>query len=138
MRIGYAMGSKTLIKALNNAKYSFNSYTMNLPSILCGVESINDINYFANTVDKIKLTREKTMSELANMGFSFPRSMTNFIFAKHDRIPGIKIYEELRNKKIYVRHFNKDKIDNYVRITVGTDEQMETLLKAIQSIIDQE
>lgn len=135
MRIGYAMGSANLIKALNDVKYSFNSYTLNLPSILCGVEAIKDKEYFNKTVEKIKLTRDKTMKDLKMLGFSFPRSMTNFIFAKHKDVSGIKIYEELRKRKIYVRHFNKDKIKDYVRITIGTDEEMEVLIKSLKEII---
>ena len=135
MRIGYAMGSANLIKALNDVKYSFNSYTLNLPSILCGVEAIKDKEYFNKTVEKIKLTRDKTMKDLKMLGFSFPSSMTNFIFAKHEDISGLKIYEELRKRKIYVRHFNKAKIMDYVRITIGTDEEMEVLIQSLKDII---
>ncbi|NLJ90402.1 MAG: histidinol-phosphate transaminase [Clostridiales bacterium] len=135
MRIGYAMGSKTLIRALNDVKYSFNSYTLNLPSILCGVESIKDDEYFRETVEKIKITRDKTMKELEALGFSFPKSMANFIFAKHKEVSGLKIYEELRKRNIYVRHFNKPKISNYVRITIGTDREMEVLIQSLKEII---
>lgn len=135
MRIGYAMGSKTLIRALNDVKYSFNSYTLNLPSILCGVESIKDDEYFRETVEKIKITRDKTMKELEALGFSFPKSMANFIFAKHKEVSGLKIYEQLRKRNIYVRHFNKPKISNYVRITIGTDREMEVLIQSLKEII---
>ncbi len=136
MRIGYAMGSQSLIKALNDVKYSFNSYTLNLPSILCGVESVKDKEYFLKTIEKIKLTRERTMKELDKLGFFFPDSKTNFIFAKHKEVAGLKIYEELRKKKIYVRHFNKAKINDYVRITIGTDEEMDILIKSLKEILD--
>lgn len=99
MRIGYAMASDSLIKALNDVKYSFNSYTINLPSIMGGVEAIIDNDYFTKTVDKIIETRESTMTELGKLGFSFPRSRANFIFAKHEKVPASKIYEELRKEK---------------------------------------
>lgn len=137
MRIGYAMGSETLIKALNDAKYSFNSYTMNLPSIICGVQAINDKEYFRKTLDKIKLTRKKTAEELTKLGFTFPKPMANFIFAKHEKLAGIHIYEELRRRKIYVRYFNQPKIDDYIRITIGSDKQMETAINALKDIIGQ-
>lgn len=135
MRIGYAMGSETLIKALNDGKHAFNSYTMNLPSIITGVRAIEDEEYFIETLSKIKATRQKTAEELAKLGFTFPESKANFIFAKHEKIAGIKIYDGLCKRRIYVRHFNKPRIDDYVRITIGTDEQMKTAINAIKEII---
>ena len=87
MRIGYAMGSAELIKALNDVKYSFNSYTMNRPSILLGVESIKDEEYFLETTDKIMETREWFKGEMKKLGFSFPDSKANFIFATHETVP---------------------------------------------------
>ena len=135
MRIGYAMGNQTLIKALNDVKYSFNSYTLNYPSIICGVESVKDDAYFSKVVSKIIQTREKTMKELTKLGFTFPRSSSNFIFAQHEKISGKMIFDELKKRKIYVRHFNQPKIDNYIRITIGTDEQMRTLIEELEEII---
>lgn len=135
MRIGYAMGSKPLIKALKDVKYSFNSYTMNLPSILSGVESIKDDKYFKESILRILSTRDKTMERLSDLGFQFPDSKANFIFAKHNRIAGKTLYEELRKTNIYVRHFNSPKIDDYIRITIGTDKEMEALIKALKEII---
>lgn len=135
MRIGYAMGSKKLIEALNQVKYSFNSYTLNLPSILCGVESIEDEKYFMESIKRIIDTREKTMVELKDLGFTFLKSKTNFIYAKHEKITGLKLYEMLRKNNIYVRHFNKPKINDYIRITIGTDEEMDVLLKHLREMI---
>lgn len=135
LRIGYAMGSEVLIRALNDVKYSFNSYTLNLPSITCGVESINDDEYFNKIRNKIISTRQKTMIELEKLDFSFCDSKTNFIFAKHKEVSGIKIYEKLRKRKIYVRHFNKPRISDYLRITIGTDEQMKILIEALKDIV---
>lgn len=135
MRIGYAMGNETLIKALNDVKYAFNSYTINLPSIICGVESINNDDYFKETLNKIIETRQKTMIELEILGFSFFESKTNFIFTRHKEVAGLKIYEELRKRKIFVRYFNKPRISDYIRITIGTDEQMKILIEVMKDIV---
>lgn len=135
LRIGYAMGSEMLIKALNDVKYSFNSYTLNLPSIICGVESINNDDYFKEMLKKIIRTRQKTMIELERLGFVFFESKTNFIFARHKEVAGLKIYDELRKRKIYVRYFNKPRINNYIRITIGTDDQMNILIEALKDIV---
>lgn len=135
MRIGYAMGSKTLIKSLNDVKFSFNSYTLNLPSLICGVESIKDEEYFQDCLNKIIRTRQKTMMELEKLGFSFPDSNTNFIFARHKRVAGKEIYNKLRAMKIYVRHFEQSRIDDYIRITIGRDEEMKNLIKALEKIV---
>lgn len=135
MRIGYAMGNENLIKALNDVKYAFNSYTLNLPSIICGVESINNDDYFKETINKIIETRKKTMIELERLGFSFFESKTNFIFTRHKEVAGLKIYEELRKRKIFVRYFNKPRISDYIRITIGTDEQMKILIEVMKDIV---
>lgn len=132
MRIGYAMGSAELIKALNDVKYSFNSYTMNQPSILWGTASIEDDEYFQKMVGKIVETREWFKGEMAGLGFHFQDSMANFIFASHERIPAKAIFEAAREKDIYVRYFNKARIDNYLRITIGTREEMEEFLEFLK------
>ena len=135
MRIGYAMGSAELIKALNDVKYSFNSYTMNRPSILLGVESIKDEEYFLETTNKIMETREWFKGEMKKLGFSFPDSKANFIFATHETVPAKDIFEAARAQNIIVRYFNKERIDNYLRITIGTKEEMEALLSFLKSYL---
>ena len=137
MRIGYAMGNKELIKALNDVKYSFNSYTMSRAALLCGVEAVNDKAYFEEHVKKICETREKTKKALAALGFSFPDSKSNFIFAAHKSMPAKEIFAALKARNIFVRYFNKPGIDNYVRITIGTDEQMQALEAALREILPQ-
>ena len=127
MRIGYAMGNPVLIKALNDVKYSFNSYTMNQTSILAGVEAVKDIPYFEECRNNIIKTREKAIDTLRELGFTFPESGANFIFATHELIPAKEIFEELRSNNIFVRYFNLPRINNYLRITIGTDEEMERL-----------
>ncbi len=129
LRIGYAMGCPELIRAMNDVKYSINSYTMNLPSLLMGAEAVKDKAYFETCVAKIKATREKTKERLAALGFEFPDSQANFIFAKHPDYEGKELFEALRRQSIFVRYFDKPRIDQYLRITVGTDEQMDVLMK---------
>lgn len=128
MRIGYAMGNAKLIKYINDVKYSFNSYTMNQTALTLGVEAIRDKAYFEETRKKIIDTREWTKQELTKLGFSFGDSMSNFVFAKHKKVPAKNIFEALRTKNIYVRYFSKERIDNYLRISIGTQEEMEALI----------
>ena len=135
MRIGYAMGSAELIKALNDVKYSFNSYTMNRTSILLGTASIEDDVYFKETVEKIVNTREWFKAEMKKLGFTFPDSKANFLFASHPKVPAKEIFEAAREKDIYVRYFDKPRINNYLRITIGTDEEMEKFLKFLTSFL---
>lgn len=135
MRIGYAMGSVELIKALNDVKYSFNSYTMNQPSIAMGIASVEDDAYFKETRGKIIETREWFKEEMKKLGFSFPDSKTNFIFARHESIPAKEIFEKARQEHIFVRYFNKPRIDNYLRITIGSREDMEVFLDFLKNKI---
>lgn len=135
MRIGYAIANEKLIKALNDVKFSFNSYTMNRTAIELGTAAINDKAYFEECCKKIVATRERTMKTLKELGFSFPESKANFIFAKHKDVPASLIFTKLKEKNIFVRYFNKPRIDNYLRITIGTDEQMDALIKALKEIL---
>jgi len=135
MRIGYVMGNPALIKALNDVKYSFNSYTMNLTAILAGVESVKDIDSFEAGIKNIITTREKAEIRFRELGFSFPKSGANFIFVTHDKIPAKEIFEALRSHNIYVRYFNMPRIYNYLRISIGTDEEMDQLFAFLQNFI---
>lgn len=137
MRIGFAMGNKALIDYLNNVKFSVNSYTMNRPSLILGVEAVKDDAYFKEILQKIIDTREWMKKELAKLGFSFPDSMSNFIFATHEKYAAKDIFTYLKEKKIYVRYFNLPRIDNYLRITVGTDKEAEALIEALRSFISE-
>lgn len=135
-RIGFAIGSEKLIKYLNDVKFSINSYTMNCLTQKIGVEAVLDEDYFKKTVEKIILTRENSKIRLKELGFDFPDSKSNFIFATHKKVPAKEIFKELKKRKIFVRFWNKLRIDNYLRITVGTDEEMEKLFKALESIVN--
>lgn len=136
IRIGYAMGDAKLIKALNDVKYSFNSYTMNQPSIVMGKASILDEEYFQKTRKEIMATREWFKEEMKKLSFTFPDSKANFIFASHPEIPAKEIFEAAKKENIYVRYFNKPRIDNHLRITIGTRAEMETFLSFLKTFID--
>ena len=135
MRIGFACGNPVLIKYLNDVKYSFNSYTMNRTSLAAGVAAIGDRDYFEDTCQKIMDTREWTQKELKALGFTFQDSKANFIFAAHKTCPAKQIFEALRAKHIYVRYFAKPRIDNYLRITIGTREEMEQLIRFLKEYL---
>jgi len=129
MRIGYAMGSPALIQYLNDVKFSFNSYTMNQTALAAGAAAAADDIYFQETLKKITKTREWTKKELKKLGFSFEDSKANFIFAAHQSCPAKELYEALRKEHIYVRYFKKKRISDYLRITIGTKKEMETLVR---------
>ena len=135
LRIGYAMGNENLIQALNNVKYSYNSYTMNYPSIVLGAASIKDDAYFKNTVSKVIKTREWFEKELTRLGFTYPQSSSNFVFASHKTIPAKEIFEKAKEEKIYVRYFDKPRSNNYVRISIGTDEEMKAFVKFLEKLV---
>ncbi|MBQ9278777.1 MAG: histidinol-phosphate transaminase [Lachnospiraceae bacterium] len=135
LRIGYAMGSEKLIKYMSDVKFSYNSYTMNMPSIILGAESIKDDEYFKDTVAKVIDTREWFKNEIENIGFKVLPSATNFLFISHEKVAAKEIFEKAREEKIFVRYFNKPRIDNYLRVTIGTREEMEIFLDFLKKIV---
>ena len=134
-RIGFAIGNEKLIKYLNDVKFSVNSYTMNSLTQKIGVEAVKDENYFSETVNRIISTRENAKSKLKELGFVFPDSKSNFIFASHPNKSAREIFDELKKRKIFVRYWDKHRIDNYLRITIGTDKEMEKLFEALECIL---
>ena len=136
-RIGFAISNEKIIKYLNDVKYSFNSYTMDALTIDLGTAAIQDKEYFEMTRKQIIATREWTKSELYKLGFDFGDSKSNFIFATHKDIPAVELYEALREADIYVRYFKKpERISNYLRISIGTDEEMKELVAFLTSFIN--
>lgn len=134
-RIGYAVGSKELIKYLSDCKFSFNSYTMDTVTLAAGVASLEDDEYFKARLADVISTREWTKGQLEKLGFSFPDSKSNFIFAKHSSIPASDIFEELKKRDIYVRYFSKpERISNYLRISIGTEDEMQQLINTLKEI----
>lgn len=134
MRIGFACGQPRLIRYLNDVKYSVNSYTMNTAALELGAAAVRDEAYFEACCQKIMDTRARAEERLSALGFMFPKSCANFIFASHKTIPAREIFERLKENDIYVRWWDKERINNYLRITIGTDEQMEALYRALGSI----
>ncbi|NCB92678.1 MAG: histidinol-phosphate transaminase [Clostridia bacterium] len=136
MRIGYAMGNPVLIKYLNDVKYSFNSYTMDQTTIELGAAAVRDQEYFEETIHKVIETREWTKKELSKLGFFFADSKANFIFASHESCPAKELFDELRKANIIVRYFAKPGIDNYLRITIGTKNEMEALIAFLKKYLN--
>lgn len=134
LRVGFAMGSEKLIGYLKDVKFSFNSYTMNLPSIMLGKAAVEDREYFEKTTGLIADTRENFKKDLAALGFMFPDSKANFVFASHPDFSGEYLFTELRKRGIVVRHWNKPMISEYLRITIGTQEQMDAVTAALREI----
>lgn len=135
LRIGFAFGQEKLIKYLNDVKFSVNSYTMNTPALVAGSESFKDKEYFEATVKKVVNTREWMKVELKKLGFEFQDSKSNFIFATHPKYNAKDIQGYLRENKILVRHFSQPRIDNYLRISVGTDEQAKRFIEVLNQYI---
>lgn len=136
MRIGFAIGNEKMIRYLSDVKFSVNSYTMNRPSLILGPLAIEDDTYFKETTEKIISTREWMKREMKALGFDFPDSKSNFIFARHESMPAKQLQSALREKNIFVRYFDKPRIDNYLRITVGTQQEAEVLMKALKEILN--
>ncbi len=135
MRVGVAFGQEKLIKFMSDVKYSFNSYTMNMPVLKLGAAAVRDKAYLEETRNKVIATREWTKVELRKLGFTFEDSKTNFIFAKHRTVARDVIFNKLRERNILVRAFNGERIKDFLRISIGTDEEMRTVINALTEII---
>jgi len=135
MRIGFAIGNEKLIRYLNDVKFSFNSYTMSRVSLAVGAKSVEEDAYFKETLEKVIRTRERSKAKLRELGFSFPDSYSNFIFVTHPDKKAVEIFEELKKRDIYVRYFKTPRIDNYLRISIGTDEEMDAVFDALEEIL---
>ncbi|MBO6148721.1 MAG: histidinol-phosphate transaminase [Lachnospiraceae bacterium] len=135
LRVGYAFGNETLIKCLKDVKFSINSYTMNLPAIIMGKAAIEDDVYFREIRDRVVATRERSKEHLRDMGFSFQDSKANFIFAKRGAGQAEEVFRALRDKDIYVRYFNKPVLRDYLRISIGTDEEMDIFFRELKECL---
>ena len=136
MRIGFACGNRKLIRYLNDVKYSFNSYTMDRTALAAGTAAVKDQAYFRETCRKIIETREWTKKELKALGFSFEDSKANFIFASHNECPAQELFQALRERHIYVRYFPKGRTADFLRITIGTQREMEILTAFLRKYLD--
>ena len=135
LRVGFAMGQEHLIVALVRMKDSFNSYTLDRVALSGATEAFLDTSYFEEKKEAVLQTRAKTMKEMEKRGFSVLPSAANFIFATHEEKDAEQLYEQLRKRKVLVRYFHDPRIDQYLRITIGTDEEMEQFFRHLDELI---
>ena len=135
LRIGFAIGSKALIDVMEAVKNSYNSYTVDSLSIEMGAASIEDDEYFKSTCKKVIKTRERVTLELKKLGFDVLDSQTNFIFVTHNKHNMKSLFEYLKTQKVFIRYFSLPRIENYVRITIGTNEEMDIFLEKTKEFI---
>lgn len=135
LRVGIGMGNPKLIRFLNDVKFSINSYTINRPTLEYASESLKDEVYFRTCVERICQTREWTKEQLASLGFTMTDSKTNFVFAKHNTVPAEELFEMLKAKNIYVRHFKAPRVNEYLRISIGTEEEMQALIETLRAYL---
>jgi len=136
LRVGAAMGPVELIDGLERAKNSFNSYPLDRLALVGAVEALRDSEYFRSTCKKVIQTREWTAAELTKLSFEMVPSTANFIFVKHPRIPAETLFSQLREQNILVRYFDKPRINEFLRVTIGTDEDMQTFVQALSRMVN--
>ena len=134
-RLGYGIACEALIADMNTVKYSTNPYNVNRMTMMAGYRALCDNDYYMNNCKTIMENRAYTTGALKALGFEVLPSCANFVFAKSDKISGEELYKNLKKNGILIRHFTKEKIKNYNRITIGTKEQMEALIEAIDKIL---
>lgn len=136
MRIGMAFADPELISYMQAVKDSYNSYPLDQLAIETAAASLSDEKYFAETIDRIKNTRDEGKKILRKMGFTVLNSDTNFLFASHPEYSAKAIFEFVRENGVFIRYFNKPRIDGFLRITVGTDDEMSVLYKALEKFFE--
>ena len=136
-RLGFGIGCKALIQDLNTLKYSTNPYNINRMTMAAGIGALEDEDYFTRNCAAIVENRRFAAEELKKLGFEMTDSKTNFLFARHPSIPGKELYQALKNRGVLVRHFDDPKLTDYNRITVGSRQQMQTLITTIQTILEE-
>lgn len=135
LRLGFALGQKHLIEALNRIKNSFNSYTIDRLALRGGIAAIQDEDYFHQTRQRIIETRERITNHLRAMGFKVIDSKANFIFISHPCLAANQLWQDLKKQGVLVRYFKAPRIDNYLRVSIGSDEEMDTFIKVLEKIL---
>jgi len=135
LRVGFAVGQPHLIEALDRVKNSFNSYPLDRLAQVAAVAAIEDVDWLTATCAKVVATREQLAGELAVLGFEVLPSATNFLFARHPRHDAARLAADLRVRGVLVRHFTKPRIDQYLRITIGTPGECEALVAALRALL---
>lgn len=138
MRIGFALGSPALIGDLQRMKFSFNPYNLDRLALLAGTAAMEDEEYLKACTEKICATRRRVTDRLREMGFEVLESKTNFVFAKKPGLSGSRLFAALREKGILVRHWDDPLIVDYLRISIGSDKEMDTFLSAVKEILEEE
>jgi histidinol-phosphate aminotransferase len=136
LRVGYAFGSESLIAALDAVKNSFNSYTIDRAAMLAATAAVEDTEYFADVCKKISATRDDVIVRLRALGFLVPESKSNFVFVRHPAHSGEALFRALRERGILVRWWGKPRIADYLRITIGTPEEMDALVNALRELTE--
>lgn len=136
LRVGFALGNSALIEGLNRVKNSFNSYTLDRLALAGALAAFKDEFYFQETRQKVITTRTETVAKLQEMGFTVLPSLTNFIFISHPAASANSLYMQLKEKGILVRYFNQPRIDNFLRVSIGTDEEMKSFLETLTEILN--
>lgn len=134
-RLGFAIGNKALISDLNTIKYSINPYNVNSYTQALGIGTLLDGDYTKNCIADIIINREYTVGALRGLGFELTDSRANFLFARHPKVCGAELYKKLAERKILVRHFGAERINDYLRISIGSRSQMEKLIRALAEIL---
>ena len=135
LRVGFAFGSEELIDGLNRIKNSINSYTVDTLAMNGALEAIKDEEYFKETTEKIIKTRRRVSKELEDLGFDVIPSMANFVFISHEKVKAEDLFKQLKDQGILVRYFNNPRVDNYLRVSIGTDEEMDEFIKQIEKVL---
>ncbi|MBP2639542.1 MAG: hisC [Firmicutes bacterium] len=135
LRVGFAMGNQNLIEGLDRVKNSINSYTLDRIALAGAVEAFKDEEYFRDTTLKVINTRKETVNSLEKIGFTVIPSQANFIFVSHPFVSAVDLYQQLKGKGVLVRYFNKPRIDNFLRVSIGSDSDMQCFLEALTEII---
>ncbi|WP_123040591.1 histidinol-phosphate transaminase [Cohnella candidum] len=138
LRVGVAIGHPDLIEGLNRVKNSFNSYTIDRLALAGAAAAFDDRAYFEETTRKVIATRERTDAGLKQLGFRVIDSSANFLFAEHPDHPAAGIFQGLKQRGVLVRYFNQPRIDNFIRISIGTDAEMDTFLRTLEDVLRQD
>lgn len=133
MRIGFAFGHPELIEGLERVKNSFNSYPLDMLAQQTAIAALADQAYFRQCIDRVIATRQWTSEQLTQLGFEVLPSHANFVFASHPRVAAAALMQYLRDNRILVRHFTKPGIDNHLRISIGTDAEMQALIDCLKA-----
>ena len=136
-RLGFAIADEKIIEDLETIKFSTNPYNINRLTMKAGIAALEDENYYDECIRKIKETRLFVTNELRRIGFEVADSSANFVFARNDRVDGRELYLKLKDRGILVRHFSAERIKDYVRITIGTSEQMEVFISELEKILEE-